>query len=57
MRSPTKTAVYTLSVFVRDGGLISYGIDQVDTNRRAATYVDRILRVNSSWIKCNVSRF
>jgi putative ABC transport system substrate-binding protein len=37
-------AVYTLSVFVRDGGLISYGVDQVDTNRRAATYVDRILR-------------
>jgi putative ABC transport system substrate-binding protein len=38
------SAVYTLSVFVREGGLISYGVDQVDTNRRAATYVDRILR-------------
>jgi putative ABC transport system substrate-binding protein len=38
------SAVYTLSVFVKDGGLISYGVDQVDTNRRAATYVDRILR-------------
>jgi putative ABC transport system substrate-binding protein len=24
--------------------LLSYGIDQVDTFRRAATYVDRILR-------------
>jgi len=30
--------------FVRDGGLLSYGVDQVDTYRRAATYVDRILR-------------
>jgi putative ABC transport system substrate-binding protein len=37
-------AVYNLSVFVKDGGLFSYGIDQVDTYRRAATYVDRILR-------------
>ena len=26
------------------GGLLSYGVDQVDTFRRAATYVDRILR-------------
>jgi len=32
------------SVFVRDGGLLSYGVDQVDLFRRAATYVDRILR-------------
>ena len=37
-------AVYSLSVFARDGGLLSYGPDQVDTFRRAATYVDRILR-------------
>jgi putative ABC transport system substrate-binding protein len=37
-------AVYSLSVFARDGGLLSYGPDQVDTVRRAATYVDRILR-------------
>jgi putative ABC transport system substrate-binding protein len=37
-------AVYGLSYFVRDGGLLSYGNDQVDTYRRAATYVDRILR-------------
>ena len=28
----------------RDGGLLSYGVDQVDIWRRAATYVDRILR-------------
>jgi putative ABC transport system substrate-binding protein len=37
-------AVYTGSVFARDGGLLSYGIDQVDTFRGAASYVDRILR-------------
>jgi putative ABC transport system substrate-binding protein len=37
-------AVYTQSFFVRDGGLLSYGVDQVDTYRRAAAYVDRILR-------------
>jgi len=32
------------SDFARDGGLLSYGPDQVDTFRRAASYVDRILR-------------
>jgi putative tryptophan/tyrosine transport system substrate-binding protein len=37
-------AVYHLSTFARDGGLISYGADRVDSFRRAATYVDRILR-------------
>jgi putative ABC transport system substrate-binding protein len=37
-------AVYTLSEFARDGGLLSYGPDPVDSFRRAATYVDRILR-------------
>jgi putative ABC transport system substrate-binding protein len=37
-------AVYSLSDFAIDGGLLSYGVDQVDTYRRAATYVDRILR-------------
>jgi len=37
-------AVYWLSDFARDGGLLSYGTDQVDTFRRAATYVDGILR-------------
>jgi putative ABC transport system substrate-binding protein len=37
-------AVYWQSDFVRDGGLLSYGVDRVDTFRRAATYVDRILR-------------
>jgi putative ABC transport system substrate-binding protein len=37
-------AVYCVSQFVKGGGLLSYGVDLVDTYRRAATYVDRILR-------------
>jgi putative ABC transport system substrate-binding protein len=37
-------AVYGHSVFARDGGLLSYGPDTADIFRRAATYVDRILR-------------
>jgi putative ABC transport system substrate-binding protein len=37
-------AVYNLSIFARDGGLLSYGPDPVDSYRGAATYVDRILR-------------
>jgi putative ABC transport system substrate-binding protein len=37
-------AVYSASVFATDGGLLSYGVDRVDTSRRAAAYVDRILR-------------
>jgi putative ABC transport system substrate-binding protein len=36
--------VYSLSEAARDGGLLSYGVDRIDTFRRAATYVDRILR-------------
>jgi putative tryptophan/tyrosine transport system substrate-binding protein len=38
------SAVYRYSFFARDGGLLSYGPDPLDTFRRAATYVDRILR-------------
>jgi putative tryptophan/tyrosine transport system substrate-binding protein len=37
-------AVYWASEFAREGGLLSYGVDEVDTWRRAATYVDRLLR-------------
>jgi putative ABC transport system substrate-binding protein len=36
-------AIYSFSVYARDGGLLSYVGDQVDTFRRAATSVDRIL--------------
>jgi putative ABC transport system substrate-binding protein len=37
-------AVYDEPNFARDGGLLSYGVDPIDNWRRAATYVDRILR-------------
>jgi putative tryptophan/tyrosine transport system substrate-binding protein len=37
-------AVYGLSYFARDGGFLSYGVDQVGIFRRAASYVDRVLR-------------
>ena len=37
-------AVYSASEFARDGGLLSYGTDFRDLFRRAASYVDRILR-------------
>jgi putative ABC transport system substrate-binding protein len=37
-------AVYPFRYYVRDGGLIYYGVDQVDQWPKAATYVSRILR-------------
>jgi putative ABC transport system substrate-binding protein len=37
-------AVYPFRFYVAEGGLASYGIDLGDQYRRAATYVDRILR-------------
>jgi putative tryptophan/tyrosine transport system substrate-binding protein len=37
-------AVYPIPYFARSGGLISYGPDSIDPYRRAAAYVDRILK-------------
>jgi putative ABC transport system substrate-binding protein len=37
-------AVYTTSDYVEHGGLISYGPDLLDAQKRAAGYVDRILK-------------
>jgi putative ABC transport system substrate-binding protein len=37
-------AIYPYRYWVGDGGLVSYGIDQVDLFRRMPTYIDRIFK-------------
>jgi putative ABC transport system substrate-binding protein len=37
-------AVYWNSPFAREGGLLSYGVDNANIFQRSASYVDRILR-------------
>jgi putative ABC transport system substrate-binding protein len=37
-------AVYPFRYFATIGGLVSYGVDQVEQSRRAASYVDRVLK-------------
>ena len=37
-------AIYSERVFVAEGGLVFYGADRIDIFRRAASYIDRILR-------------
>jgi putative ABC transport system substrate-binding protein len=37
-------AVYANRAFMTAGGLMAYGIDNIDTYRQAATYIDRVLR-------------
>src|SRR5262249_54193104 len=40
-RLPT---IYSAPQYVEDGGLMSYGVNVTDLDRRAATYVDKILK-------------
>jgi putative ABC transport system substrate-binding protein len=37
-------ATYAIRLFAADGGLISYGPDEIEQHHRAASYVDRILK-------------
>ena len=37
-------AIYYAPEWVMDGGLLSYGVSFSDLNRRAAVYVDRVLK-------------
>jgi putative ABC transport system substrate-binding protein len=49
-------AIYSHSGYVVDGGLMTYAASQRDLDRRAATYVDKILKVPSRLICLSSSR-
>ena len=36
--------MYTIREYVEGGGLMSYGVSITDLDRRAATYVDKIMK-------------
>lgn len=36
--------IYPFSPFVNGGGLMAYGVDMADITRRAATYIDKVLK-------------
>ena len=42
-------AIYPFKIFMDAGGLISYGVEQLDSFRRAASDVDRILKGANPW--------
>lgn len=44
MAKNRRPAIYHRSSFVTDGGLMFYGVNLLDLSRRAATYVDKILK-------------
>jgi ABC-type uncharacterized transport system substrate-binding protein len=37
-------AIYPFRFFVTDGGLMSYGVEQIDIIRRSSSYIDRVLK-------------